>query len=321
MSISVDLLDYMKQYKHVFIQTHNFPDHDSIASAYGLQYILQQYGIASDIIYKGDIQRESLNIMIRKLGINASPYTDLNITVQDKVILVDSCKGNSNVEDLIAEEVAVIDHHLVIAPECIRFVDIRSGYGSCSSIIYEYFVDLGITIPKEIATALLIGLNMDTAQLTRGVSRNDIVAYSELYLLSDITFVNSVLRNYIQTQDLHFYQKLLDNLVIKEGFAFCYFEGGCNQNLLGIMGDFIICLQEIEFVVLCANNTHSINFSIRNENTSLNAAGIIQKVLNGIGFGGGHADMAGGIIKDTSKFDKTVIFEKFLSMVRKIEVA
>ena len=35
--------------KHVYIQTHNFPDPDAIASAYGLQELLKSRGIASTI--------------------------------------------------------------------------------------------------------------------------------------------------------------------------------------------------------------------------------------------------------------------------------
>ena len=40
-------------HRHVFIQTHNFPDPDAIASAYGLQYLLHSRGLESTIIYKG----------------------------------------------------------------------------------------------------------------------------------------------------------------------------------------------------------------------------------------------------------------------------
>jgi nanoRNase/pAp phosphatase (c-di-AMP/oligoRNAs hydrolase) len=108
---------------------------------------------------------------------------------------------------------------------------------------------------------------------------------------------------------LYFYQKLLDNVVIDENLAFCYFKNGCNQNLLGILGDFLISIQEVDFVVLCAKNSDVINFSVRSENSGLNAALTIQYLLNGLGFGGGHADMAGGIIKDISQFNQKKIYE------------
>ena len=65
---------------------------------------------------------------------------------------------------------------------------------------------------------------------------------------------NSILRNSIQTKDLAFYRHALANVQISDAVAFCWFPDGCNQNLLGILGDFFISLEEAEFVVLCARN-------------------------------------------------------------------
>ena len=39
--------------KHIFIQTHNFPDPDAIASAYGLKVLLEKKGIWATMCYKG----------------------------------------------------------------------------------------------------------------------------------------------------------------------------------------------------------------------------------------------------------------------------
>lgn len=41
--------------KHIFIQTHNFPDPDAIASAYGLKVLLEKRGVQATICYKGRI--------------------------------------------------------------------------------------------------------------------------------------------------------------------------------------------------------------------------------------------------------------------------
>ena len=37
--------------EHVYIQTHNFPDPDAIASAYGLQKLLELRGVRATICY------------------------------------------------------------------------------------------------------------------------------------------------------------------------------------------------------------------------------------------------------------------------------
>lgn len=314
MSDLMELIELLREEGNIYIQCHNFPDHDAIASAFGLQVILKQFNIDAHIIYKGEIQRESLKKMIEILDIEANNYLKYSITEKDKIIVVDGCMGNSNVGELEGEEIAVIDHHLVNEPENVRYVDIRPNYGACSTIVYTYFKRLNIDIPQRAATALMIGLSMDTALLTRRVSQFDVESYPYLYVNANVSVVNNVLRNYIQTKDLKFYKFLLDNIIIKDGFAFCYFNDGCNQNLLGILGDFLLSLEEVEFSVLCAKNKDVINFSIRNESKRLNASTVLQTVLEDIGFGGGHNDMAGGVIKDISKFDKDNIYERFISV-------
>lgn len=56
---------------------------------------------------------------------------------------------------------------------------------------------------------------------------------------------------------------------------------------------------------------------MRNEKKGVSAAYIIQEVLNGIGFGGGHIDMAGGIIKDITKFNEENIYNLFVDKYQK----
>jgi nanoRNase/pAp phosphatase (c-di-AMP/oligoRNAs hydrolase) len=312
-----ELFEFIKNEEFVYIQTHNFPDHDSIASAFGLMHILKTEGIKSHLIYEGVVQRDSLKEMIRELEIPIKSAKEYQIREKDKIIIVDGCKGNKNVTDLIGEEVAVIDHHETESPDDVKFSDIRPSYGACSSIIFSYFDELKLEIPRDVATALMIGLEVDTSLMTRGVSEDDVVAYSGLYVLSDMKFVNSLLRNYIQVKDLEFYKMAIEKVKIKDKYAFCYFDAGCNQNLLGIIGDFFLSINEVDFVFLCANNNSVINFSLRSEMHKWNAAIIVQEVLKGIGFGGGHSDMAGGIIKDKHFFTEDKILARLSNTLKK----
>jgi nanoRNase/pAp phosphatase (c-di-AMP/oligoRNAs hydrolase) len=238
------------------------------------------------------------------------------MSASDPIVIVDGCKGSKNVTDLPGDEIAVIDHHDVKSPDNVPFVDIRSDRGACATMVHGYWGDAGEQIPTPIATALMIGINMDTALLTRQVSSDDIQAYADLYTRADIRLENSILRNSIQTKDLAFYRHALENVQISDGVAFCWFPAGCNQNLLGILGDFFISLEEAEFVVLCARNAHVINISVRNEREGWNASRIVQEALDGIGFGGGHADMAGGIIREVDGVDGPLLRSRFLSALR-----
>ncbi len=313
---SIDkLIKSLQKERFVYIQPHNYPDHDAIASAYGLQYLFEQFGVESKIVYQGNIERNSLKQMIKKLSIKTyQSYPEMS--EKDKIVIVDGCKGNKNVTDLIGDEVAVIDHHQVNKKdlEDISFIDIRNQLGSCSSIIASYFDEMKIEIPSKIATAFMIGLNMDTSNLTRGLHSVDLHYFTKLYFKSNIDFVQNIIRNFSTFKDLKHYALLIDNLETKDNVAFCYFHDGCSINTLGILADFVLALEEIDLVVLCAKNIGKINFSSRNEAPEWNSSLIVQELLKGIGSGGGHCHMAGGTVLDAHLFDPVKVRDKLLKL-------
>ena len=309
------LLKHLSALSHVFIQTHNFPDHDAVASAYGLMELLRLHGIPSTIIYQGAIQRDSLRSFIEYLEIPISNVEDVRLSPQDKIIIIDGCKGNKNVSDLIGDEIGVIDHHQVERPEEVPWCDIRPQLGACATIVHTYWLESESPIPQAVGTALLVGLLVDTALMTRGVSQEDVIAYSKLYGIAEMQYVNKLLRNNIQQKDLRYFSDAIELLKMFKSVGFCYLRDGCNQNLLGILGDFFLALKEVDLVLLCSENGEIINLSIRSERSDWNASRIIQKVVDGIGFGGGHGDMAGGIIQKQEHIGEEMLRQRLLSFL------
>ena len=47
----------------IYLQTHNFPDPDAVASAYGLQQLLEHFNIHAQIIYDGRVEKLSTQKM------------------------------------------------------------------------------------------------------------------------------------------------------------------------------------------------------------------------------------------------------------------
>lgn len=298
----------------IFIQTHDFPDPDAIASAFGLQNFLKKNNLDSTLIYCGEIQRTALQKMIFDLGIKIFRDKEVKISKDDYIIIVDGCKGSQNVTDLPGFEIAVIDHHIVRKPEDVPFIQIENHIGSCSTLITEYFMQDLIAISRNCATSLMVGISRDTDMLTRKVTERDIEAYHYLYKYSDNNTVNSILRNNIQLSDFTFFNKAISNLKKNDNTAWCYFEEGCSTNLMGIIGDFILSAQEIDFCIIFSKNSNSISISIRNEREDISAAHIAKLITKGIGAGGGHKEMAGGVIYNFKDFilDETIIKIKSL---------
>ena len=86
------LIKTLKNKKRIFIQTHNYPDHDAVASAFALQYLLKSFKIDSNIIFHGDILRDSLQRMIDKLNIPILPHYKHELNDEDTIVIVDANK-------------------------------------------------------------------------------------------------------------------------------------------------------------------------------------------------------------------------------------
>lgn len=309
------LIKTLKNRKRIFIQTHNYPDHDAVASAFALHYLLKSFKIDSNIIFHGDILRDSLQKMIDVLRIPIRPHYKYELSDDDTIVIVDANKKNKNVATLKGEIVAVIDHHPGTEHEDLEFCDIRSDYGACASIIFSYFAELMLEPGRDVATALHAGIIFDTHQFTRNVNPLDIETVAMLYHVSDIKFVNSLVRNSIKLDDFRQYRYLLDKIRVKGNFAYCHFPDGCNKDLLAILADYILSAEEVKFVVLSAQSTEGISFCVRSELSNIPANAAIQKLLAGVGSGGGHFDMAGGRIPDVKNFDADTIFKNGFAIV------
>ncbi|HUV08916.1 MAG TPA: DHH family phosphoesterase, partial [Spirochaetia bacterium] len=147
------------------------------------------------------------------------------------------------------------------------------------------------------------------------VGGTDIEAYTSLYSISDVKLVNTILRNRLRKENLTVYREAIDRVRIQDRFAFCYLPSGCEEYLLGIIGDFFLSLTEVDFTVLCARNNDKVSLSLRSEAEQWNAAQIAGELLKGIGFGGGHSEMAGGRVEDFRNFNEEEIFIRTLQIL------
>lgn len=291
----LDLIEILKNHT-VYIQTHNFPDPDAIASAFGLQQFFASHGIEATLCYDGKIDRLSAKKMLETFGITMYSKNDLlNMKEDDLIVLVDSQKLNSNVTDLIGDEVACIDHHPIFFSYDYQYRDIRP-VGSCSSIIASYYRQTNTPIPPKCAAALSYGIKMDTADFTRGAAALDTEMLAFLFPSADWNLVSNMYSNTMEFDDLRAYGAAIQNIQLFDRTGFAYIPFNCAQALIAIISDFILSLDVIDVAVIYARQTDGIRFSVRSEQKKVHAGNLIAQVLRIYGSGGGHPSMAGGMI-------------------------
>lgn len=301
---------------HVYIQMHNYPDQDAIASAMGLKILLESKGKQTTIVYHGIIDKDNTLLMINMLHIDLHPIETIDFTPADEIIIVDGQKGNINMHDSLGNEIACIDHHKKQNTDCYLFYDIRSDVGACSSIITSYFIENDIPISTELATALLYGQRIDTTHMTRNISELDIDMCYFLYKLANHNYLKKFEVNAMNANDLQLYQRAISDLRIYNNIGISNVGNDCPEPMIGTISDFLLTLSEVDFTLLYSYRAGGIKFSVRTSLETIDASEIIRTALHDYGDGGGHQDMAAGFIPNIQ--DENTAMEIAREIERKI---
>ena len=191
----------------VFIQPHNVPDPDAIAASFGLQVLLAELGVKSVIVYEQDLEKANSRRMLQVFGIEMFPSAQVaTLGAEDWTVLVDVQKENSNLTDLVTDEVACIDHHIDNGFSDYQFQgcqnSIRFLLGNHCRVLAGFRAH---SAAQMSATALIYGIMSDTSGLSRGVSIYDIEAYYRLYGRADMSKIVELNNNSIDISVLKNY--------------------------------------------------------------------------------------------------------------------
>lgn len=281
----------------ILIQTHDFPDHDALGSAYALMKLLQKNGYEAEIGYGGLLQSFSMLEFAKYLNYPLIDVTQIEDKNKYQVIIVDGSPFKGTVKTVGGILKAVIDHHPPRAKSKAAFTDIRPEIGSCCSIIWSYWQEEKAELSKDVATALFAGIQLDTNFLARKVSKLDMHAHYNLYFKSDVQAVTKILKTTINIDELEEIGSALSAHIRIGNFLLVELEKDSSRALLSVIADFLIWIKDIEFVIVIETSGDEYKLSARSRDKKLDAGYLIQTALKGIGSGGGHAHMAGGIIK------------------------
>ncbi|HVN71262.1 MAG TPA: DHH family phosphoesterase, partial [Desulfomonilia bacterium] len=182
--LAVKILSLVKGKRKVLIVTHENPDPDGIAAAFGLKYLFKKLaGVTSVIAYDGIIGRSENRSMIKILEIDLVPLNRVSPRNFSVIAVVD-CQPNTG--NLILPKGVfpsiIIDHHPLRKSSLkAEYLDIPRDVGSTSTIITQYLRILGVEPDRKVATALYYGIKSDTRDLGRQSTDADIRASIHLF--------------------------------------------------------------------------------------------------------------------------------------------
>jgi nanoRNase/pAp phosphatase (c-di-AMP/oligoRNAs hydrolase) len=301
----------------VLIATHDYPDPDCLASAFGIAHLLDFWGVSTSVItFGGFVGRAENRAMIRVLSIPTVPFVLTEIKDYQRIILVDCFPNRGNVpippESLIT---AVIDHHPNVPPEnAPYFHDIRKNYGATSTIVTKYLLTAGCTIPPKLATALFYGIKTDTGDMRRENVRADVECYKFLFDKMDHGLLSRIENPDRDEEFFRILHRAVESTYTVDSLGYTYLGTVSTPDYVPEMADLFHSLERLEWMVCAGVFKNHIFFSIRSKVND--TAGIIAEKLAVTlgGSGGGHARVAAGRIpvdvdsvnKMVSKFESSM---------------
>jgi len=301
------LFGFIGRKRKIVIMTHNYPDPDAIASAFAFQFILREKLKKKSIIsFAGEIGRFENRELVRRLKIQTIPVKDLDLANFSVIILIDTQpKTGNNALPMSIHPHIVIDHH-PLRKESTRcpYFDIRPEYGSTATILTEYFRSLAIVPSKRVATALYYGLKTDTNNLLRSRNKADLDAFNWLFPMVSLKTLAGIEYPSLTRAYLMKLAMSIENAYqIKDAVIACLGELNNPENVAEL-AELLLRVESIRWSLCLGEYEDYLFISVRTSRRGWYAGKIALKLLENIGFGGGHEKTAGGNVSLASCPDR-----------------
>jgi len=176
--------------RRLWIQTHDVPDPDALASAEALRVIARHFGMRAQIVAKGFPHRRENKALIRECKIPLKPLESVKIQSVSRAAwaFIDCLPGGGNVTlhpHAPGNLFLAIDHHgnpgnsLKNNPGAYVITD-RSA-GATATMLGMLLFGLDVPFPPRLASALSYAIISDTLDFSRGASQTDLDVYAALF--------------------------------------------------------------------------------------------------------------------------------------------
>lgn len=291
----------LDEFNPITIQCHDNPDADAIGSGFGLYCYFKDKGKDVRLIYSGknEIKKSNLRMMVDTLEIPieyVKPLEEGYNKLEGLLITVDCQYGAGNVTRIEADEVAIIDHHLVEVDD-VELANIFPGLGSCSTLVWKMITDGGYKVTDEngLGTALYYGLYTDTAQMSEIYNPLDKDMRESLEF--DNSYITMFRNSNITLKELEIAGIAMLRYSYNEEHEFAVIRSQpCDPNILGLISDFLLQVDQIKTCLVFNETEDGYKISVRSCIKEVNASELAAYITEGIGSGGGHYEKAGGFV-------------------------
>lgn len=314
------LLKVLKDKRRILITCHRHPDPDALGSGLALAHLLEKVlpEASVEIAVKGTLGGGINAAFTRHVKLDLSEWDDDRLLDRqrpdafDAVVLCDVQPAfpfsplPEGLEKLDMQlPTAIIDHHRARGRRpAAPFVDIRPDVGATGSIVFSYFMELGVEVPRDIAATLLYAIESDLAGAAGEPSELDNMALSNLTLVADTKRLYRMRHVPLPQHYFISYANGLLNATIYENVLFTHLDRIEFLEKPAIIADFLLRFDGADWCIVTAivgqgeeDRPTRMLVSARTNNPTLSAGEAMRRAMEHFGEGGGHRTKAGGFVR------------------------
>jgi len=302
-----DLVELAKGKKAFLAQAHDYPDPDTLASAYALTWLLKELvGVEGQIGYGGIVGRAENRAMVRVLSLKLKKMSPADFAKYDLIALLDTQaeSGNHSIPKDRTPDI-VVDHHFAreLAGDQPAFYDVGGEFGTTSTKVTELVRSSGLEPPPEVATALFYGLKSDTLNLARVTTPADVDAYLWLFPKIDRGMLSEIEHPQVPLEYFRILNKALERGKIYGSMIVADLGPIYTPDLCAELADRLLQVEGIKHALATGWYEDSLFFSLRTRASRKNAGKIMHAIIaeGGYGTAGGHGPMAGARVPMSGK--------------------
>ncbi|MCE5249540.1 DHHA1 domain-containing protein [bacterium] len=308
--------------RRLYIQTHDIPDPDAIASAEAFRLIAKSFGGRAKIVSNGLPHRRENITLLKEGKISITPLKSLVIKSPEHSAwaFIDCLPGGGNVtlHPLAPGDLYIaIDHHG--KPNSIprkgenAFYIHDSHAGATATILGELLLGFDIPFPPRLASALSYAIISDTQDFNRGASKKDISVYADIFPKVNHRLISRI-RNTTKPRD--FFRTIYNSLGNAEYYrhiAWVRVGEVKSGEIVAQMADFILSTERITWSLALGYTDDKLYLSLRSSNPKAQCGHAIRRIVPRSPFNvGGHDLLAGGHIPIDSSTDVDSLMDSII---------
>lgn len=294
------LLDFLRARKDrlspLLILTHDFPDPDALAAAYGLQHLAKgAFGIESRIAYRGEVGRMENRWMVRLLRIPIHRFRAAWLKRHNATALVDTQPAfTNNPFPENRRATLILDQHPSNSPPEADLAIVDPECSATCALVAQALLQSGLDIPGRVATALAYGILTDTLDLYRARRRDVVETYLQVLQHSDMRLLARIQnplrpRRFFSTlakgiSEARLYRRLLvTHLGVVE-----------TPDRVAQVAEFLLTYRRAQWVLATGRHKGRLHASLRATQRDAEAGPVLREAFECPADAGGHGPIGGG---------------------------